>query len=496
MIFVFPDLHPDELLYSACARYKALTDYPNRVTATRDFFGEGVNAAVLDLPNRLGHLVTALPPGHVYSVDELIYRHTHYPFYTPFLSPDRAQLVRNTMTESAYNRVAERIGLSADRLKMPTHLRFCPSCVGQDRVNFGETYWHRVHQIPGVEVCPHHAVFLEESNALWRDTRNPGEASPAEQSVYDSPGKTLDISEHTQHIQLNIARYALWLLEWSGKAVGGQGLRLRYHDLLLRQGLAYYNGQVRTAQLVRKLLDYHPTELLARLGCEIRNPYSNWLLRLLHMHKAGVVQHPIRHILFLILIGCSAEEVFDSFIEFKPFGKGPWPCLNQASHHYAEPLVFSCRVIDGAKKNKRKPVGKFGCSCGFVYMRTGPDKAKEDRFKWTSVQNYGTEWGNMLKQSWEDTSLTLRQVALKLGVNELTVKRRAINLALTFPRPTSDFLHTTGEIFARYKLKREAPQEMLKIRREGLLSAINDNPQASRTELKALLPHIITQVAS
>lgn len=453
MICVFPDSYPDELLYSIFARYSTLMCYPNSVAATRDFFGDGATAAVVDLPNRLGHLVAALPPGHLYSVEEIVYRHTHYPFYAPFLPPDRALLVRKTMREGGHNRVAERIGLSADRLRMPTRLRFCPSCVERDRSDFGETYWHRIHQLPGVEVCPHHAAFLEESNTSWRNTRNPSEAFTAEHSVSNISARRLDISKPAQRIQLNIARQAQWLLEWSGEAADRQPLRLRYHNLLLRQGLAYYSRRVSTSQLTQKLLDYYPSELLIRLGCEIRSPYSNWLLRLLHPHKAGIAQHPLRHILFLISINCSTEEVFDSFVEFKPFGDGPWPCLNHASGHYSELHVSSCRISDGEKKNKGKPIGTFGCSCGFVYTRTGPDQSEADRFKWASVQCYGVEWEHLLKRLWEDTSLTLRQVALSLGVNELTVKRRAINLGLTFPRPTLGVPRPSREIPNRYKIK-------------------------------------------
>lgn len=136
MICIFPDPYPDELLYSVCARYAALMDYPNRVTATLDFFGHGSIAAVVDLPNRIGHVVEVLPPGHLYSVDELIYQHTHYPFYSSFLPSDRALPVRNAMREDGHNRIAKRIGLPAGQLKMPTYLRFCPSCVEQDKGKF------------------------------------------------------------------------------------------------------------------------------------------------------------------------------------------------------------------------------------------------------------------------------------------------------------------------------------------------------------------------
>lgn len=461
MICVFPDPYPDELLYSVCARYSALMGYPNKITAISDFFGGTGIAAVVDLPNRLDHLINALPPGHLYSVDELIYRHTHYPFYAPFLPRDRALLVRDTMWSGGNNRVAERIGISADRLKMPAHLRFCPSCVQQDKEQFGETYWHRIHQVPGVEVCPHHAAFLEESNTLWRNPRNPGETFTAEHSIHDTPARALDTSEHIQSIQLNIARQALWLLEWSAGTAGGETLGRRYHNLLLRLGLAYYNRQVRTAQLTKFFLAFYSNEFLKSFGCDIRNPYSSWLVRLLNTHKAGVAQHPIRHILFLISIGSSAPEVLGSFVEFKPFGDGPWPCLNHASGHFAEPRVHSCRVNDGEKKNAGKPIGTFSCECGFIYTRTGPDQLEADRSSLTSVRAYGVEWENLLKQLWEDTSLTLRQVARELGVNELTVKRRAINLSLAFPRPTLGISRPSREIPDRYKIKQLAQPKPL-----------------------------------
>jgi hypothetical protein len=195
--------------------------------------------------------------------------------------------------------------------------------------------------------------------------------------------------------------------------------------------------------------------------------------------------------LFLISINCSAEEVFDSFIEFKPFDDGPWPCLNHASSHYTEPRVLCCKILDGEKKNKGKPIGTFSCSCGFIYTRTGPDLSEADRFRWTSVQDYGVNWENLLKRLWEETSLSLRQIAQELGVTELTVKRRAISLGLPFPRQTLGSQRSNGIILNRYKIRRISHQELLNRNREKLLSLLNDNPMARRTELKAIAPHLL-----
>jgi hypothetical protein len=44
-----------------------------------------------------------------------------------------------------------------------TSLKFCPDCVRQDINNFGEAYWHRMHQVPGIFICLPHNCFLIES---------------------------------------------------------------------------------------------------------------------------------------------------------------------------------------------------------------------------------------------------------------------------------------------------------------------------------------------
>ena len=43
------------------------------------------------------------------------------------------------------------------------YIRYCPECAKADREKYGETYWHREHQIPRIRVCPKHRCFLENS---------------------------------------------------------------------------------------------------------------------------------------------------------------------------------------------------------------------------------------------------------------------------------------------------------------------------------------------
>ena len=62
------------------------------------------------------------------------------------------------------------------------YLRYCPLCVEKDRQLYGESYWHRSHQLTGVSVCSKHGIKLWNSSVIIS-----GKASPnlvtAEQEI-------------------------------------------------------------------------------------------------------------------------------------------------------------------------------------------------------------------------------------------------------------------------------------------------------------------------
>ena len=50
----------------------------------------------------------------------------------------------------------------------------------------------------------------------------------------------------------------------------------------------------------------------------------------------------------------SAESFFFNFKEFKPFGDGPYPCLNAASDHFGEHLIEKCEIQNNITKGEKK----------------------------------------------------------------------------------------------------------------------------------------------
>jgi hypothetical protein len=326
-----------------------------------------------------------------------------------------------------------RSGIMASRIPTPRYLRFCFACRREDKSRFGESYWHRLHQLSGVEVCPAHQVFLENSNVSLCSDRKTLQFISAEQATFGAPVRRVDINNRDHQTLLQLARDAEWLLKYPKYGTSLKTIYIRYLRLLIERGLGTYTGSIHVKKLLDRFLSHYSPALLRLLHCELRGSdveKSNWLLRLVRPPKHG--QHPLYHLLLIQFLGLTVEDFFKLPEELSPFGQGPWPCLNPAADHYRRPIIAECQLGDRLRYGK--PTGKFRCECGFAYARTGPDSSPEDRFRAGRVISFGRVWEAKLKQLWEDPSLSISEIGGKLGVDPLTVRRHAVRLRLSLSR--------------------------------------------------------------
>ncbi len=489
MIGFFPDPYPDELLYSACARFGDKSNYRNVATVAQELFGSSTGMAVISFPNRIGHLVSVLPPGHTYTTDGLIDDHTPLRFYSPFIESGRSKIIRREMRGSHENRICSRLGINSGRLASPDALRFCPECMKADRQQYGETYWHRVHQLAGVHVCPNHAVFLIPSLAGCRERKSSKAFISADRIVNDRTIQPIDPRCREHNILLKIAQDAKWLLDWRGKPPASAERRLRYHNLLLTRGLAYYKGRFRHTELIKQFREFYPANLLKSFQSEIGNQRQPWPLRILRQDRLGEIQPPLRHLLLMTFLESTAAQFFTTFEEYKPFGDGPWPCLNPASNHCKETVINTCRVTNGQKKIKGRPVGLFGCDCGFRYLRVGPDRNGSEHLRFNKVISYGSVWEQYFTRAWGDPSTTLTDLAQRLNVIPFTLRRHAIRLKLPFPRPGRWSRPTSEKVINEYSNTLQTYEESFEDRRAHWLTVRKHNPKASRKKLISLAPY-------
>ncbi|KYC34513.1 hypothetical protein WA1_50760 [Scytonema hofmannii PCC 7110] len=481
MIIFFPDPYPDELLYSVCARYTDIAAYPGSSSANQELFGSRSKVASVDLPMNLGYLVANLPAGHQYTEDQIIDENTLLPFYAPFCPAERISSVRIDMKYSHSPQIYGRLGIFSQH--PPQWLQFCPLCVESDRQKFGEPYWHRLHQVPGVKVCPIHNVFLEQSTASARKERPCWEFISASRVIKTTQPRLLKQQEPSHQKFLKIAGDIAWLLSQRNLISSKNEFRNRYLHLLSKQGFATYKGYVYFSALMDAFTNLYPTQILQDINCNLdSNSYNNWLMNIIRS-PLSKAQNPLHHLLLIQFLGYSPSDFFQLPSEFYLFGKGPWLCLNRASDHYQQPVVQKCHI---KYFSGRKPVATFSCTCGFVYSRRGPDESEEDKYKIGRLISYGHLWLERLTKLWLDPTISIPKIARELGVIYQTVKFHALALGLPFPRSELNLKlfqssQQLNDDNMNYRLTKSTTQENHRLH---WLEAIEKYPEASRTILQ------------
>jgi hypothetical protein len=488
MISCFPDPYPDELLYSICARYSDRMQYSAKQSVIKELFGNKLTSARIELPGHLNNLVTALPAGGYYTVDRLIDNHTLLPFFSPFFPPELISLVREEMRGSSQQLSYGHLGLLSGHIQLFTYLRFCPLCVQEDKKQFGECYWHRLHQASGVEVCPIHQVSVINSRVLKRNRSLGLTFISAEQAISEIKPYPLNLSVQASENLLKISLDIDWLLKQKKLYFSSDYLHNFYIKNLYERGLSTFQGTVSNHKIIEAFkLHYSPT-ILKLLQCEFNELSRNhWLLALFRQN--GRIRHPLRHILAINFLGYTVQEFSKISVELKPFGDGPWPCLNPVCQHFKQPVIKECHIKPNHKKGSA-PVGTFECICGFTYSRKGPDVSAEDQFQKSPNKTiYGPLWELNLIKLWDDEAISLRQIARLLGSNEITIQRQAALLELTFPRVGSkkSTQLTSNLLYYRSTSNPEMRKfKTLEFHKSKFLEVRQQHPLVSRTELSKI----------
>lgn len=542
MIAHFPTLHPDELLYSLCARYGDRVGYRNKGAVSLELFGVKASTATIDLPSRLGYLVENLPAGHLLHVDRLIDERTLLPFYSPFLKKSNVDRLREEMKGAGGGVVHKVASITPGIIRSPDFLRFCPLCVVADREDFRECYWHRLHQVPGTLVCHKHRTFLEESKVQARNRTNSYAYVSAEQANLNAETRLLDLSDPQHRCLLFISQSTEWLLNQRGLVPGYDILHSYYLQALDAKGLAYQDRFVHAGRIAEALRRIYPQPFLAAIQCDFEEhkEYS-WPYRLIKELRMGKANHPLRHLLIMGLLGHTPRTFFridngDSndesliaplldaidFLQLrsptrnatrernisraitsknsqkaeaskqrkKLFGSGPWPCLNKTCQFYKKLVITNCHIVKHWEKRTFE-VGVFRCVCGFTYKRNGRDKYPTDVFRFDSIKEYGGVWKDRLNELWGTLTLSLNKMVPLLGVAHNTVKYQAVLLGLKFPRKGPGHKIVRAEI-KRYpnksskKKKKGCPPWKHLLRdcyRKELLAVLRKNPSATRSRL-------------
>lgn len=175
MKMYLPEIYPDELVYSWLSRYFVYAGYTNHKMLISQLLYSTKNNPSIEF---IGHLNEAAERQitQVCSMDDLILNHTMFPQYARFLTAERRKAA---LTELKRYCDPHKVFTILPRNEGELWLKYCPQCTAEDRKTYGETYWHRVHQVRNMMICPTHRCKLVNSEVDIRSEKifafNPAE---------------------------------------------------------------------------------------------------------------------------------------------------------------------------------------------------------------------------------------------------------------------------------------------------------------------------------
>lgn len=170
MMAFFPTPYVDELAYSLFARYHVHSGHMTFRGTAEDIFQNKDSIPNPEFFPALTEEVCSMI-SRSSTMENFIADHTMLPYYIRFLPLERRRKAMElllAMDKTFYDAIYVRKNKSKQR----QYMRYCPLCAAADREKYGETYWHRKHQLPGVEICLEHRCRLENSsNGILSDNQ-------------------------------------------------------------------------------------------------------------------------------------------------------------------------------------------------------------------------------------------------------------------------------------------------------------------------------------
>ncbi|MCH4460905.1 TnsD family transposase [Staphylococcus haemolyticus] len=407
MLPFFTNPYPDELLYSAVARYHFYNGNIDCKDTLKELFGSRSVISSVGIGSHLSFLANQL--GEHYSVESLLANHTIYPYYASFLSKERQQEILEDVKGDGKGLYA-RLGFVAGGICRKDGLYYCSKCAKADVEKYGEPYIHREHQLEAINYCSHHEIRLRKY-PIQSDSRIEYVRFELKHMNFSE----LEEVDPYKSISVGLAKLAYQLLQLPLHQLNRSQIRMKYNSLLQEKNLMTAGKRIRQKELYEAFSAFYPQDFLKQYESNLDEDYEyNWLKILLRNSKRHV--HPFRHVLFLYFMKQNIETLQAISDYTSAFGEGPFPCLNKAASHYKECVIPKVKVTKDFKS--KNLIGTFTCSCGFIYAR----KQTTNHFEIGRVKQFGDVWQQMLYQL-KNENLSIRAIARMLGVDAKTVKK-------------------------------------------------------------------------
>lgn len=241
-------------------------------------------------------------------VEDFIRLHTTTAYALAFMPVEhRARLWDSAL--SAEPRASYMSGIAKNLTSTNAQLRFCPACVSADIEAFGDSYWHREHQLPSVSICRHHRQGLLSSPIPLR-ARLPAPPPHECEGCYLRCDLPLNV-------QLAISNWSAGCLnsQLQGEVKWWEWFRERASEA----GYQLSQGTNFGERLSRDLERFYSSAFLEDHRCAVdRQSGPQWPARLLRSCSRGI--EPLKHVLMAVFLESDQAPTVAKRKEFKARG--------------------------------------------------------------------------------------------------------------------------------------------------------------------------------
>jgi hypothetical protein len=339
----------------------------------------------LFLPDGIEHIAAQIPDSADIPAERLIYETTVYPLLKPFIARDKGKALFEAMRYGDSN-IYNIAGFSHIQTFDRRYLLYCGRCVRENIETHGEPYWHRLHQFPGIFVCPKHGITLTESDVGIADVRN--DCRPL---LPSTGGAQLDFGPAIIEKMIALGFDAGWLLENADILGYYESTHACYDKWLRVRGYRDHNGKTSRKKLSEALVDYYGQEFLSIFDA-YNSGACSWV-RKTALNYGGLRQ-PVYHILLMRFLAGTVNAFFNNadmltIPEYLPFGKPPYPCRNYLCEYHLQDVITDISVV----KYHATPYASFACPyCGFTYRRKGYLPKDRQYSGQIHIEAYGWKW--------------------------------------------------------------------------------------------------------
>ena len=153
MIPFFPEFYPDELFYSTVARFSVYGGIKDELLLHTK------QKPNINLINELNPQVAEILSRYI-PFEKIITDHTMIPCLIRFMPLYKRVKIYNSILENKGSSNDIFTPLNEQHTVYTRELKYCPMCIKEDRKKYGEAYWHREHQITGMNMCVQHKCYL------------------------------------------------------------------------------------------------------------------------------------------------------------------------------------------------------------------------------------------------------------------------------------------------------------------------------------------------